>query len=273
MQKRFKKSILLNKYSDLLKIFVISFLAAIIFSFHRPAIANKNYNSNINLKNLNKQNNTGQNTGRIDLNNKDYTRSTIFEPMKTTPNRLFSASLSKPTIFSTTNNLAKKTGSFYHAKGEIIQIKGKITDVFGVPISGAIIKIWQTNSAGKYQNLLENNSEFIDRNFNMSGIVVSNNLGDYNFNTIMPGSYLNRAPHINMDIYHSKFGTINTEVYFENHPRNKLDYQYLSYSKEEQNLLTAPVRLFNMFDKNSRKICMFDIIMEGVHQYKNFKNK
>ena len=199
-------------------------------------------------------------------------RSAIFIPKVQTPNRLFSAELSKPLKFASSNNLIRKAGSFYQAKGEVTHITGKVTDSFGVPISGAIIEIWQTNSAGKYQNLLEKNSEFIDVNFSMSGRAITDNLGVYHFVTIIPGSYLNRAPHINMNIYHKQFGKIMTEMYFENHPKNAIDHEYLSYNKEERELLTAKVKLSNMFDKNSLKICNFNIVMDGIHKYKSFGN-
>lgn len=200
-----------------------------------------------------------------DLNNP---RKEIFNPRTPTPNRIFSAELSKPDEFVSSNNLIKKTGSFYQAVGEVILLKGKVVDSFGVPISGAVVEIWQTNSAGKYQSLLDKDSEYMDVNFNMSGKAITDNLGNYSFLTIMPGSYLNRAPHINMNIYHQQFGKIETEVYFENHPKNESDYEYLSYNEEDRKLVTAKVKLSNIFDQNSYKECLFDVVMDGVDKFR-----
>jgi protocatechuate 3,4-dioxygenase beta subunit len=196
----------------------------------------------------------------------------LFSPKKITPTRLFSAELSMPEKFNTTNNLIQKTGSFYAAFGEVLFVQGTIVDSFDLPISGAIVEIWQTNSAGKYQTLLDSKSDLVDKNFNMSGRATTDNLGNYFFITIVPGFYLNRSPHINFNIYHEKFGKLGTEMYFENHPRNQLDYQYLSYDQEDRDLLTATVRLTNIFNSKSTKIATFNIIMQGVHQYKNFGN-
>lgn len=192
----------------------------------------------------------------------------IFSPKTPTPSRFFSADLSMPDKFATTNNLAKKTGSFYRAYGEVIFIQGTVTDSFGVPIEGAAIEIWQTNAAGKYHSLLEPNSEYIDKYFSMSGRAISDNLGNYHFITIMPGSSAGRAAHINMNIYHPKFGKLETEMYFADHPYNKNDYQYLSYTEEEQKLLTAPVFNSDILNPKSIKICSFNIVLKGVHQYK-----
>ena len=194
----------------------------------------------------------------------------LFLPKTQTPSRLFSAQLSIPDEFGKSNDLTTKAGSFYSAVGEKIIIQGKVTDSFGVPIGGAIIEIWQTNSSGKYQNLLGPNSVLIDHDFTMSGRTITNNLGNYTFLTIMPGYYINRTPHVNLNIYHDKFGKIETEIYFENHPRNRFDAQYLSYNKKEKELLTAKVRLQDIYDSKSTKICIFDITMDGVHQYKSF---
>jgi protocatechuate 3,4-dioxygenase beta subunit len=202
----------------------------------------------------------------------DYAKESpsIFTAKTSTPSRFFSADLSMPEIFATTNNLVKKVGSFYRAFGEVIFIQGTITDSFGVPIQGVVIEVWQTNSAGKYHTLLEPNSEYIDKYFSMSGRAISDNLGNYHFITIMPGSNPGRAPHINMNVYHPKFGRLETEMYFEDHPYNKTDYQYLAYSAEDRKLLTAEVHHSKILNPQSIKLCTFDIVLKGVHKFKRF---
>lgn len=194
----------------------------------------------------------------------------VFSPKKITPSRFFTADLSMPETFATTNNLAKKVGSFYRAFGEIIFLQGTITDSFGVPIDGAVIEIWQTNAAGKYHTLLEASSEYIDKYFSMSGRTITDNLGNYHFITIMPGASVGRAPHINMNIYHTKFGKLETEMYFADHPFNVTDYQYLAYDEGERKLVTALIRSSDIMNPQSIKLCTFDIVMKGVHQYKKY---
>lgn len=194
----------------------------------------------------------------------------VFEPRKPTPSRFFTADLSMPDTFATTNNLAKKVGSFYRAYGEIIFIQGTVIDSFGVPIDGVVIEIWQTNAAGKYHTLLEPNSEYIDKYFSMSGRTITDNLGNYHFITIMPGSNPGRAPHINMNIYSPKFGKLETEMYFAGHPYNEKDYQYLAYEESDRKLITATVRSSIVLDPKSIKLCTFDIVLKGIQQYKRF---
>lgn len=202
----------------------------------------------------------------------DFERETpsVFESASPTPSRFFTADLSTPDVFATTNNLAKKTGSFYRAYGEIIFIQGTVTDSFRVPIQNAVIEIWQTNSAGKYHTLLEPNSEYIDKYFNMSGRAITDNLGNYHFITIMPGTNPGRAPHINFNIYHPQFGKLETEMYFAKHPYNEGDYQYLAYNEKERKQITARVRSSDILNPQSIKLCAFNIVLRGVHQYKRY---
>jgi len=194
----------------------------------------------------------------------------LFDPNKPTPQAILIDNMTKPKLFEKSNNLTKRAGSFNVATGEALYIKGTVTDAFGVPIEGAIIKIWQTNATGHYQNLLSKDSKYIDPNFLTSGEAVTDNLGRYGFLTIFPGFYKDRAPHINIIISHQDFGKIETEFYFENHPKNKKDPYYLSYKEDDREMLTADVEYVNPKNHKEGKVAIFNIIMQGMHQFKGF---
>lgn len=194
----------------------------------------------------------------------------LFNPMKQTPSVLMVDNLTKPDTFHRSNNLTRKAGSFKKAKGEPLYIKGKVTDAFGVPISNAKIKIWQTNSAGKYHSMLEMYDTYLDPNFIMSGEANTDNLGNYEFITIFPGFYDDRAPHINLIVSHDDFGIIETEFYFKNHPLNKTDPVYFAYSRQDRELLTADVRYLNRDNFKEGKVVVFNIVMDGIHAYKRY---
>lgn len=194
----------------------------------------------------------------------------LFTPRTPTPEAKIKENITKPEIFHNTNNLIKKTGSFDFADGEILYVEGIVTDAFGVPVTGAVVKIWQTNSAGKYHNLLESDSIYIDTNFNMSGIAVTNNLGEYMFITIFPGFYEERAPHINMLVAHPEIGNVETAVYFEKHKKNTDDIYYLAHAQKERGLVTCNVNNYDDKDLSQGKICSFDIVLNGVHKYKSY---
>lgn len=194
----------------------------------------------------------------------------IFTPQKQTPDGMIINTLSKPETFNTSNDLTRKVGSFYVAVGELLYLKGVVTDAFGVPIEGATVKIWQTNSSGKYQSLLKSDSEYIDENFIMSGTARTDNLGRYGFKTIFPGFIEGRAPHINVLVSHPKFGEIETEVYFEKHPLNEKDPHYMSYSEEDREKLTAKVLNIDDLEPKQGKIAIFNMVIDGIHSYKGY---
>lgn len=202
-------------------------------------------------------------------NNLDY-KIDVFNPLEQTPSALIVDNLSKPKTFNKNNNLTRKTGAFDVAIGEPLYIRGNIIDAFKVPIENAIVKIWQTNAAGKYHSLIGANSKYVDKNFIMSGQSITDNMGYYEFLTIFPGFYDDRAPHINVIISHKKFGIIETEIYFENHPKNNTDPIYLSYPENDRKRLTATVQYVDKDDVAKGKIAIFNVVMDGIHQYKRY---
>ena len=73
-----------------------------------------------------------------------------------------------------------------------------------------------------------------------------------------------------MIIAHKKFGIIETEIYFKNHPRNFKDPIYLSYPEQDREALTAEVNYVDSYDLTKGKIITFNVVMDGIHQYKRY---
>ncbi len=94
-----------------------------------------------------------------------------------------------PKHFAKGNNLSIKTGNYYFAEGEPLVFEGTIVDINDVPIEGALVQIWQTNSRGFYQFNRTEEDPLNDKNFNDSGSVVTDSLGRFQFITIMPAGY------------------------------------------------------------------------------------
>lgn len=120
----------------------------------------------------------------------------------------------RPKNFNPSNNLRRKPGSANVAKGEIIHITGRITDINCLPIQNAVVSIWHANANGinHYDESVEDVK--IDPNFAGSGRFIVNNLGYYNFITIMPGKGNDRAPHINFLVQHPDFPEFTTQMFF-----------------------------------------------------------
>ncbi|GMO56326.1 MAG: dioxygenase [Rickettsiales bacterium] len=195
----------------------------------------------------------------------------IFNPHTATPSLMIEDTLKKPKDFNPTNELTRYVGSFYVATGELLYLKGRITDAFGIPIINAKVYIWQTNSAGKYHSVLKTTSLQYDENFIMSGTSKTDNLGIYGFKTVFPGfEEKERAPHINIIVQHDNFDTLITEIYFEDHYMNKSDPIYQSYTENDKKMLTARVTNVNKRNTADGKIATFDIVLDGIHGYKKY---
>ena len=136
------------------------------------------------------------------------------------------------------NNLRRFTGSPDLASGDLILIKGQVLDSNCVPISDAVVEIWQADSYGN--ELLnadyEINPEF-DKYFVGSGKTITDNMGNYHFLSIMPGSHGNKeAPSINFTVKHRDFLPFETKMYFENQSINSADKMLNKYVENTKKL-------------------------------------
>ncbi|QGR02699.1 dioxygenase [Ehrlichia ruminantium] len=184
----------------------------------------------------------------------------------------------KPSKFSLSNNLRRKISSPISAEGELIYIVGKVTDTNCMPIRGANVFIWHTNAYGIYQhnpydngNMLElipEELDMYDYQFIGSGKSVTDNLGNYGFITIMPGTNnKNKVPHVHFMLQHSEFPEFNTTMFFPEYDNN----QYTKFKEindtKLQDLLTAQYTTNHLGIKTYH----FNITIEGKSPYKSFK--
>lgn len=159
---------------------------------------------------------------------------------------------------NTTNNLRRKTGSPFYAKGVPLVIEGHIYDISGLPIKDVTVKITQANHYGSYNFIIQPNSAVHDPNFLSTGTAITNNLGYYSFVTIMPGYYGNRAPHIHVNVKHKMF-EFETEMFFANHQRNAVDKKFQKLKKLAKQAVTANVYYIDRTDFSLGLHAEFDI--------------
>lgn len=151
----------------------------------------------------------------------------------------------KPEEFNLSNNLRRKAGSADIAKGELIYIRGKVTDINCVPVQNAVVFIWQADANGIYQKDASN----ADSNFLGSGKYITNNLGYYDFITVIPGNYQN----INFLVQHPDFIELQTKMFFSDSSKSEGFIEQLA----------APYTV----DKNGIKTYRFNIVLGGHNKY------
>ncbi len=175
------------------------------------------------------------------------------------------------------NNLVRKPGSARRAYGQYIEIKGIVTDENCLPVSNAVIEIWQTDSAGKYEDeyALKSDWDVVDKNYDKdfaySGRTQTNNLGEYTFKTILPAAVsAENAPHINMRVKHRNFKEIETRMFFDKHPRNTNDKSLIAISDKERKLLMAKGQKLDPTGRTDGRIYDFPITLEGLSRFEKY---
>lgn len=102
------------------------------------------------------------------------------------------------------------------ADGQLLVVQGTVSGRAAVctALSGALLDIWQADSAGAYDNTSE---AFLYR-----GRLNADSSGAYAFQTILPGRYLNgneyRPRHIHLRVSAPDHVLLTTQLYFEGDP-------------------------------------------------------
>jgi protocatechuate 3,4-dioxygenase, alpha subunit len=104
--------------------------------------------------------------------------------------------------------------------GEHITIEGLVTDGDGLPVTDALIEIWQANSHGRYNHPEDEQDKPLDEQFGGFGRAPTDEQGMFRFYTIKPGAVPGlhnemQAPHINICILaRGVLKRIATRLYF-----------------------------------------------------------
>lgn len=127
-------------------------------------------------------------------------------------------------------DLTRIAGHANRARGQVIEIMGRVLDAKGKPIVGARLDIWQANAHGRYDHPQDPAVMPLDPDFQGFATVHTGSEGGWKLTTIKPGSYDspigNRPPHIHMDVTGISSRNI-VQMYFpEEAERNRQDALY-----------------------------------------------
>jgi protocatechuate 3,4-dioxygenase beta subunit len=112
------------------------------------------------------------------------------------------------------------------AQGEVILVRGRVTNTDGDPMEGIRVDIWQANSFGRYDHPEDRNTASLDPNFQGIGSMLTDAEGHYGFKTIKPGAYPLeavgnsgwRARHVHFKLWSDEGAELTTQMYFEGDP-------------------------------------------------------
>jgi protocatechuate 3,4-dioxygenase beta subunit len=135
------------------------------------------------------------------------------------------------------------------ATGDVILVRGRVTDADGNPLAGARVDIWQANHNGRYSHPEDPNPAPLDPHFQGIGITQTDDEGNYGFKTIIPAAYplsfLDdendgwRARHIHFKVAHENASELTTQMYFEGDPLLEQDGGYNRAPEDQRHLLVT----------------------------------
>jgi protocatechuate 3,4-dioxygenase alpha subunit len=112
------------------------------------------------------------------------------------------------------NDLTEFDG--HKAKGEAIEIHGRVMQEDGTALENLIVEIWQADAGGIYRHPADPRHAQADTNFLGWGRAATDAQGNYRFRTVKPGAPEGRLPHINFIVMFSGVMRIlNTTMFFE----------------------------------------------------------
>ncbi|MSQ19552.1 MAG: protocatechuate 3,4-dioxygenase subunit alpha [Betaproteobacteria bacterium] len=115
------------------------------------------------------------------------------------------------------------------AQGQLIDIRGRVTEDEGVPLQNVVLEIWQADANGIYRHPADPRAKHADADFFGWGRAATDADGAFHFRTIMPGrTHLPngtlRAPHINVVVLASGLmRQLQTVMFFEGNAANATD--------------------------------------------------
>jgi len=132
------------------------------------------------------------------------------------------------------NDLVKVEGEVTQAGGEILMLKGQVSDKNGNPQSGFRVEIWQCDVNGKYLHTGDSRQIAYDNGFQGFGHDITSEQGEYCFRTIKPARYPGRTPHIHVTVLKDEKELLTSQFYIDGEPQNKKDPLFRRLSAEEQ---------------------------------------
>ncbi|MFC6671732.1 intradiol ring-cleavage dioxygenase [Marinobacterium aestuariivivens] len=121
------------------------------------------------------------------------------------------------------NDLIIVEDSLTPASGAVTHLRGRILDLHGRPLRGALVEIWQVDANGVYLHSGSFGAERRDRHFQGYGRFETGSSGEYYFRTVRPVPYPGRTPHIHIAVTRSGQPRFTTQCYIRGEPHNARD--------------------------------------------------
>jgi protocatechuate 3,4-dioxygenase beta subunit len=121
------------------------------------------------------------------------------------------------------NDLVQVRGQQARALGTVLHLEGRVLDLNGKPVDGALVEIWQCDTHGIYDHPRQSGRDKRDTAFQGYGRMLVKADGTYSFRTLKPVAYLGRSPHIHFKVATSTGRVLTSQFYVAGDPGNERD--------------------------------------------------
>lgn len=175
-----------------------------------------------------------------------------------------------PKSFSRSNNARRITKSPLVAKGPVIYVIGRVTDVDCVPVQGALVRLWQANAYGAFNHMIKELDSLYDRDFASTASFITDNTGSFSFITVLPGRSKDiYAPNLDFVVTHKEFPNIATKLFFPDNKFNKYDGRFMSLDPVGRELVTGIIIPVNPANEYEGYYFIVDIVLNGVSRFRS----
>ena len=167
-------------------------------------------------------------------------------------------------------DLTRLAGHSSRAKGQVLELTGRVLSRDGRPVTNAKVEIWQANAMGRYSHAGDHHDIPLDSDFQGYGVQRTDGAGCFRFLTIKPGAYpasdSMRSPHIHFDVS-GRHDRLITQMYFPGEPLLKQDL-VLRHDMEEYGSDYPPF-IFGKLAAGASTLepgatlCSFDIVLRN----------
>lgn len=168
------------------------------------------------------------------------------------------------------NKLSHAAGKAVIAEGERLFFMGKVLDERCMPVDGAHIELWQTDASGEYKRATKGQLMAPSAAFTGSGTAITNNLGEFQFDTIFPGPHADRAPHFNVRITHPDLVPLTTEIFFRNDRRNMADSKIMALAPDLRDRLFAVMHAREITNTSQGLRAYTEIVLRGKEKFSHY---
>ena len=99
-------------------------------------------------------------------------------------------------------------------RDQLLFFRGRVVDVYGEPVVGCLVDIWQADSKGRYQHPRDTTPGERWDEFLYWGEMLTGANGEFEFRTYVPGPYNRRPAHIHYKIWRQRRPLLTSQVYF-----------------------------------------------------------